>query len=79
MDDPQQPEDENRLIAERRAKLAVLREAGPAFPNDFRRTALAGDLQGDFESQDKAGLETADHRFSVAGRLIRNRGAFLLI
>ena len=79
MDDPQQPEDENRLIAERRAKLAALREAGPAFPNDFRRTALAGDLQSDFESQDKAELEEADHWFSVAGRLIRNRGAFLLI
>ena len=79
MDDPQQPEDENRLIAERRAKLAALREAGPAFPNDFRRTALAGDLQSDFESQEKAELEAEDHRFSVAGRLIRNRGAFLLI
>jgi len=79
VDDPQQPEDENRLIAERRAKLAALREAGPAFPNDFRRTALAGDLQSDFESQDKAELEEVDHRFSVAGRLIRNRGAFLLI
>ena len=79
MDEPQQPEDENRLIAERRAKLAALREAGPAFPNDFRRTALAGDLQSDFESQDKADLETANHHFSVAGRLIRNRGAFLLI
>ena len=79
MDDPQQPEDENRLIAERRAKLAALREAGPAFPNDFRRTALAGHLQSDFESQEKAELEAEDHRFSVAGRLIRNRGAFLLI
>ena len=79
MDEPQQPEDQNRLIAERRAKLAALREAGPVFPNDFRRTALAGDLQSDFESQDKAELETANHHFSVAGRLIRNRGAFLLI
>ena len=79
MDEPQQPEDENRLIAERRAKLAALREAGPAFPNDFRRTALAGDLQRDFESQDKAELETANHRFSVAGRLIRHRGAFLRV
>ena len=41
-DDP----DENKLIAERRAKLAALREqakaAGmPAFPNDFRRDVLA--------------------------------------
>ena len=34
--------DENQLIAERRAKLARLRERGNAFPNDFRRDALAG-------------------------------------
>ncbi len=33
--------DENHLIAERRAKLAKLRERGVAFPNDFRRDALA--------------------------------------
>ena len=38
------PQDENALIAERRAKLARLREAGIAFPNDFRRDALAADL-----------------------------------
>ena len=31
--------DENHLIAERRAKLARLRERGIAFPNDFRRDA----------------------------------------
>ena len=37
-------DDENHLIAERRAKLAKLRETGTAFPNDFRRDALAGDL-----------------------------------
>ena len=29
------PADENQIIAERRAKLARLRESGPAFPNDF--------------------------------------------
>ena len=79
VDNGQQTEDENRLIAERRAKLAALREQGSAFPNDFRRTALAGDLQTQFESNDKAELEAADRQFSVAGRLIRNRGAFLLI
>lgn len=79
MENASQAEDENRLIAERRAKLAVLREQGPAFPNDFRRTAVAGDLQRDFETTGKAELESANHCFSVAGRLIRNRGAFLLI
>ena len=34
-------EDENKLIAERRAKLTALRARGNAHPNDFRRDALA--------------------------------------
>ena len=36
--------DENQIIAERRAKLAAWREAGGAYPNDFRRDAFAADL-----------------------------------
>ena len=40
-DQTQPPQDENKLIAERRAKLEKLRAAGIAFPNDFRRDALA--------------------------------------
>ncbi|MEM9257031.1 MAG: lysine--tRNA ligase [Pseudomonadota bacterium] len=71
--------DENKLIAERRAKLSTLREAGNPFPNDFRRTALAGDLQREFSDEEKQVLEAADRHFAVAGRLVRNRGAFLLI
>ena len=35
---------ENSLIAERRAKLARLRERGPAFPNDFRPAHQAAAL-----------------------------------
>lgn len=73
------PEDENKLIAERRAKLTSLRETGNAFPNDFRRTATAGQLQADYADDDKATLESRGEQFAVAGRLIRNRGAFLLI
>jgi lysyl-tRNA synthetase class 2 len=73
------PEDENRLIAERRGKLAALRESGNPFPNDFRRNATAGELQREYEQQDKATLESLAREFAVAGRLIRNRGAFLLI
>ena len=30
------PADENKIIAERRVKLATLRDKGIAFPNDFR-------------------------------------------
>ena len=72
-------EDENKLIAERRAKLAKLREDGNAFPNDFRRTALAGDLQQQYGHETKEDLAQKGESFAVAGRLIRNRGAFLLI
>ena len=71
--------DENKLIAERRGKLAALREQGNPFPNDFRRTATAGQLQRDYQDVDKPTLETRGEEFAVAGRLIRNRGAFLLI
>ncbi|MAQ21456.1 MAG: lysine--tRNA ligase, partial [Gammaproteobacteria bacterium] len=34
---------ENKLITERREKLGRLRD-GNAFPNDFRRDSLAGEL-----------------------------------
>lgn len=73
------PEDENKLIAERRGKLDALRDQGNPFPNDFRRTATAGQLQQDFAEEEKAALEERNEEFAVAGRLIRNRGAFLLI
>ncbi|MEO1081536.1 MAG: lysine--tRNA ligase [Pseudomonadota bacterium] len=71
--------DENKLIAERRAKLAQLRDKGNPFPNDFRRSATAGRLQRDYAEDDKATLAERNEHFAVAGRLIRNRGSFLLI
>ncbi|CAA0123349.1 Lysine--tRNA ligase, heat inducible [Halioglobus japonicus] len=71
--------EENKLIAERRSKLSAMRERGNAFPNDFRRTAEAADLQRDFGENSKEELEQANRVYSVAGRLIRNRGAFLLL
>lgn len=50
-----------------------------AFPNDFRRSAMAGQLQREYGESSKEELEQADKRYAVAGRPIRNRGAFLLI
>ena len=77
-------QDENKLIAERRAKLAGLREQAvtnnsSAFPNDFRREDLAADLQAQYGEESKEALETLDYQVSVAGRVIRNRGAFMVI
>jgi len=71
--------DENKLIAERRAKLASIRAKRNPFPNDFRRTAMADELQSKYGECSKEQLETDNEEFSVCGRLIRNRGAFLLI
>jgi lysyl-tRNA synthetase, class II len=61
--------DENHLIAERRAKLARLRERGIAFPNDFRRNALAGDLLTAYGHKSAEALDAAAIRVSVAGRM----------
>jgi lysyl-tRNA synthetase class 2 len=71
--------EENKLVAERRGKLDTLREQGNAFPNDFRRTAVAAHLQREYGDSTKEELEQANRDYAVAGRLVRNRGAFLLI
>jgi len=73
------PGDENKLVAERRSKLATLRSQGNAFPNDFRRTAMASELQREFGACTKEELEQANRQYAVAGRLVRNRGSFLLL
>ncbi len=66
-------DDENHLIAERRGKLAKLRERGIPFPNDFRRDALAADLQVAYGNKAAEALEADAIRVSVAGRLRAKR------
>jgi len=68
-DHEEPPIDENHLIAQRRAKLAKLREQGNPFPNDFRRNALAGDLLKAHGEKSAAALEAEPIAVSVAGRL----------
>jgi lysyl-tRNA synthetase, class II len=70
---PAPPPDENQIIAERRAKLAALREQGQAFPNDFRRDALAGELHARFGALDNDPLEAQAVRVAVAGRMMLKR------
>ena len=67
------------LVAQRRAKLAALREQGAAFRNDFRREHYAGDLQQAYAEHTKAQLEETSSMASVAGRVMLNRGAFIVI
>jgi lysyl-tRNA synthetase class 2 len=65
--------DENRLIAERRAKLAGLRKAGPVFPNDFRRNALAGEIHTGFGERAAEWLDANPTRVRVGGRMMFKR------
>ena len=67
------PEDENKLIAQRREKLQAMRDAGNAFPNDFRRDALAAELHASFDHETAEALEQQAVRVKVAGRMMAKR------
>ncbi|MCU0972196.1 MAG: lysine--tRNA ligase [Gammaproteobacteria bacterium] len=65
--------DENKLIAQRREKLARLREAGIAFPNDFRRNVVTGELHAEYGEKTPEALEELGLRVRVAGRMMSRR------
>ncbi len=67
------PPDENKLIAERREKLAAIRREGVAFPNDFKPTHRAAELQRRFGAEDNAALEPKAVAVTLAGRLMLKR------
>jgi lysyl-tRNA synthetase class 2 len=67
------PQDENQIITERRTKLATLRAGGQAFPNDFRRDALAGDLHAKHGGESNEALESLAIPVNVAGRMMLKR------
>lgn len=77
----QHQQDENKLIAERRGKLAQIRDncASNGFPNDFRREFYAEDLQQEYASKDKESLAELGKEVSIAGRIMAKRGPFLLL
>ncbi|GKS69885.1 lysyl-tRNA synthetase, class II [Nitrosomonas sp. PY1] len=66
-------QDENQIIAERRAKLAELRGVGNAFPNTFRREHLAAQLHHQFDDHAKEQLEVEEVAVKVAGRMTLKR------
>ena len=73
MSDDTIPTDENKLIAERRAKLERLREKGPAFPNDFRRDALADQLLTAYGDRAPEWFDQHTIRVKVGGRMMVKR------
>ena len=67
------PLDENKLIAQRREKLTAMREAGNAFPNDFRRDNLSAELHAEYDAKTKEELEELKVSVKVAGRMMAKR------
>ena len=68
-----QPQDENQLIAERRAKLATGRQRGMANPTHSRRENTAGRLDELYSEKSAEELEAAPISVKVAGRIMLRR------
>ena len=64
---------ESRFIAERRKKLDRLRETGEAFPNDFHRDSLAGELTAAYGRHEAETLQNEAVDVRVAGRMMTRR------
>ncbi|MEQ8857808.1 MAG: lysine--tRNA ligase [Pseudomonadales bacterium] len=65
--------DDNDIIRVRRDKLSRWREQGRAFPNTFRRDAMAQELHERCADEDKTALEAAGLEAAVAGRVMLRR------
>lgn len=66
--------DENKLTLQRREKLKAIRDQGGiAFPNDFKRDALAQELLNSYEALAAEDLEAKSFRVRLGGRLMTKR------
>ena len=65
--------EEQEQIKQRRQKLNALREAGIAFPTDFRRNVVAGELIAEYNEKSKEELEEEPVRVKLAGRMMTRR------
>ncbi len=67
--------DENKIMAERRAKLAALRQQGNPFPNDFVPQDKAADLVAAHGGKTREELEAEPVAVTLAGRMMLRREA----
>jgi lysyl-tRNA synthetase class 2 len=74
-----QKDDENKLIAQRREKLSKIRAQREAYPNSFERLNRAVELIAEHSKKEKAELEELAVQATIAGRIIRMRGPFVVI
>jgi len=74
MTEPQENiQDEQDQIRQRREKLTALREETIAFPTDFRRDVVVGELLAKYGEKTKEELETDHLRVKIAGRMMTRR------
>ena len=67
--------EDNKIIAERRAKLAAIRTKGIAFPNDFVPQHKAADIVEQFGGWTREQLEAEPQSVVLAGRMMLKREA----
>jgi lysyl-tRNA synthetase class 2 len=67
------PQDREKLVEERRAKLTALRAKGAAFPNDFARDHYAADLASSHGALTNEALEASPVKVSIGGRIMLKR------
>src|SRR4051794_13611559 len=67
--------EDNKIIAERRVKLAAVREKGVAFPNDFVPRHKAADLVETYGGWTREQLEAEPQQVVLAGRMMLRREA----
>ncbi len=66
-------QDENHIIAERRAKLAEWRATGKAYPNDFERENISGKIIELYDNKTGEELDATPVEVKVAGRIMLKR------
>lgn len=78
-------EETNELIAQLQSKLDDIKASGKQpYPNQFKRSDFAADLQAQFDGVSKEDIEAKvaageKVQVQVAGRVMLNRGAFIVI
>ncbi len=65
--------DQTDQFEQRKIKLAELRAKGNAFPNNFRRDALAAELHAEYGAKENEELEKLNKQVKIAGRVMLRR------
>jgi len=81
MTDQEVPNEDNKLVQERKDKLAFIRKgcSSNGHPNHFKPEYHTQDLQDAYADQDKESMLALDKIVSVAGRVMAKRGPFYVI